>query len=46
VMVDSVARAMGAASPDDEPVAEEDQCRLREGNAWFAERGGKVIPME
>jgi hypothetical protein len=27
-------------------VSEEDRRRFREGNAWFAQRGGKGIPME
>jgi hypothetical protein len=46
VMVDPVARAVAAAPPDDEPVTEEDRHRFREGNAWFAKRGGKGIRME
>lgn len=29
-----------------EPVTEEDRRRFHEGQAWFAERGGKGIPME
>jgi hypothetical protein len=37
--------ARGAAI-DDEPVTEEDQRRLREGQAWFAQRGGRGVPME
>jgi hypothetical protein len=31
---------------DIEPVTEEDRRRFHEGQAWFAERGGKGIPME
>ena len=31
---------------DLEPVTEEDRRRYREGQAWFAQRGGKGIPME
>ncbi len=31
---------------DDEPVTEEDRRRFHEGQAWFAQRGGKGIPME
>ena len=46
VMVDPVARAAAAASPDDEPVTEEDRRRFQEGKAWFAKRGGQGIPME
>jgi hypothetical protein len=30
---------------DDEPVTDEDRRRFHEGQAWFAERGGKGIPM-
>ena len=30
----------------DEPVTEEDRRRFHEGQAWFAQRGGKGIPME
>ena len=31
---------------DDEPVTEEDRRRFHDGQAWFAQRGGKGIPME
>ncbi len=31
---------------DEEPVMEEDRRRFREGQAWFAQRGGQGIPME
>jgi len=31
---------------DDEPVTEEDRRRFHEGQAWFAQRGGKGIPMD
>ena len=31
---------------DTEPVTEEDHRRLYEGRVWFAERGGKGIPMD
>jgi hypothetical protein len=31
---------------EDEPVTEEDRRRFHEGQAWFAQRGGKGIPME
>ena len=31
---------------DDEPVIEEDRRRFQEGQAWFAQRDGKGIPME
>ena len=29
----------------EEPVTEEDRRRYHEGQAWFAERGGKGVPM-
>jgi len=31
---------------DDERVTEEDRRRFHEGQAWFAQRGGKGIPMD
>jgi hypothetical protein len=31
---------------DDEPVNNEDRGRCQEGQDWFAQRGGKGIPME
>ena len=31
---------------DREPVTEEDRRRFHEGQSWFAQRGGKGIPME
>jgi hypothetical protein len=45
-MLDPVARAIANSPEDDEPVTEEDRCRVRDGEAWFAARGGKGIPME
>lgn len=30
----------------DEPVTGEDRRRFHEGQAWFAQRGGKGLPME
>ena len=30
----------------EEPVTDEDRRRFHEGQAWFAQRGGKGIPME
>ena len=36
----------GRRAADDEPVTAEDRRRLQEGQRWFAERGGKGIPME
>lgn len=46
MLLDPVARALALAPPDDEPVTEQDRRRFREGQAWFAQRGGKGIPME
>ena len=43
---DPIARAVATAPPDDEPVTEQDQHRLHAGEAWYAQRGGKGIPME
>ena len=34
------------APVDDEPITDEDRRRVREGEVWFAQRGGKGIPME
>jgi hypothetical protein len=31
---------------DEEPIPDEDRCRYRQGQAWFAQRGGSGIPME
>jgi hypothetical protein len=33
-------------SHEQEPVTEEDRRRFHQGQAWFAERGGKGIPMK
>ncbi len=46
VMVDPVERALAEAPPDDEPVSDRSRRRFVEGQAWFASRGGKGIPME
>lgn len=46
MLLDPVARAVAAAPPDDEPVTEQDRRRLHTGQPWFAQRGGKGIPME
>jgi hypothetical protein len=45
-IIDPVAAALRNAPLDNEPVTEEDRRRLREGQAWFAERGGKGISTE
>lgn len=46
LLLDPVARAAATARPDDEPVTDEDRRRFHEGRTWFAERGGRGIPME
>jgi hypothetical protein len=46
MLLDPVARAVATAPPDDEPVTGEDRRRFQAGQAWFAQRGGKGIPME
>ena len=46
MLLDPVARAAATAPPDDEPVTGQDRDRFRAGQAWFARRGGKGIPME
>jgi hypothetical protein len=45
-MLDPVSHAVANAPADDEPVTGEDRRRFREGQAWFAQHGGKGIPME
>ena len=45
-MLDPVARAIANEPADDEAVTEEDRRRIRDGQAWFAKRDGKGIPME
>jgi hypothetical protein len=44
--LDPVARSFAAARPDDEDVTEKDRRSIREGEAWFAKRGGNGISME
>jgi hypothetical protein len=46
MLLDPVTRALATAPPDDEPVTEQDQRRFHGGQAWFAQRGGRGIPME
>jgi hypothetical protein len=46
MLLDPVARAVATAPTDDEPVTEQDRQRLHAGQAWFAQRGGKGIPIE
>jgi hypothetical protein len=46
MLSDPVARALATAPLDDEPVTEQDRRRFHGGQAWFAQRGGKGIPME
>ncbi len=42
----AVVQLMEVMVEDEEPVTAEDQRRFREGQAWFADRGGQGIPME
>ena len=46
LLLDPVARAAAMAPPDDEPVTDEDRRRFHEGQAWFAQRGGKGVSMD
>jgi hypothetical protein len=46
MLLDPAARAVATSPPDDEPVTDQDRRRLHDGQAWFAQRGGKGIPME
>jgi hypothetical protein len=46
MLLDPVARAVAMAPPDDEPVTEQDRRRFDAGQSWFAQRGGKRIPIE
>ena len=46
MLLDPVARAVATAPPDDEPVTEKDRRRFRDGQTFFAQRGGKGIPMD
>ncbi len=46
MLLDPAARAVATAPPDDEPVTDQDRRRFHDGQAWFAQRGGKGIPME
>jgi len=46
MLLDPAAHAVATAPPDDEPVTEQDRRRFHDGQAWFAQRGGKGIPME
>jgi hypothetical protein len=46
MLLDPVARAAATAPPDDEAATEQDRSRFHGGQAWFAQRGGKGIPME
>ena len=45
-MLDPVSHAIAKAPEDDEPVTSEGRRRFRDGQAWFAQHGGKGIPME
>ncbi len=46
MLLDPVARAVVTAPTDDEPVTDADRRRFHEGQAWFAQRDGRGIPME
>jgi hypothetical protein len=46
MLLNPVARALATAPSDDEPVTDQDRHRFHGGQAWFAQRGGKGIPME
>lgn len=46
MLLDPIARAVATARPDDEPISEQDRARFTTGQAWFAQHGGKGIPME
>jgi|SRR5271157_5013773 len=46
MLLDPVAHAVATAPADDEPVTEQDRRRFHDGQAWFAQHGGKGIPME
>ncbi len=46
MLLDPVARAVAMAPPDDEPVTDHDRQRFHDGQARFAERGGRGIPMD
>ena len=46
MLLDPAAHAVATDPPDDEPVTDQDRRRFRDGQAWFAQRGGKGIPME
>jgi hypothetical protein len=46
ILLDPVARAVATAPAYDEPVTEQDRRRFQAGQARFAQRGGKGIPME
>jgi hypothetical protein len=46
MLLDPAAHAVATAPPDDEPVTDQDRHRFHDGQAWFAQRGGKGIPME
>jgi hypothetical protein len=46
MLMDPVTRAVAMAPPDSEPVTDQDRRRFHDGQAWFAQRDGKGIPME
>ena len=46
MLLDPVARALATAPHDDEPATDQDRRRFHGGQAWFAQRGGRGIPMD
>jgi hypothetical protein len=46
MLLDPAVRTLATAPPDHEPVTEHERRRFQAGQAWFAERGGKGVPME
>jgi len=46
VLLEAMLDASSTLLADDEPITDEDRRCVREGRAWFAQRGGKGIPME
>ncbi|MGD0668702.1 MAG: hypothetical protein ABSB23_14170 [Bryobacteraceae bacterium] len=45
-LLEAMLDASASAPVDDEPITDEDRRRVREGRAWFAQCGGRGIPME
>ena len=45
LLLPPVERSVATAPVDDEPITADDRRRFAQGQVWFAERGGKGIPM-